>query len=122
MIDVVIDLSHHNDVSDFKKLYNAGIMGVLNKATEGNSYTDPTYKNRNKEQRIAGLMSGAYHFANGKTDSKIQADYFLSIVNPDSRTLLALDLENTSLNMSLKGAENFVTHIKNAIGKYPLLY
>ena len=34
-INVVIDLSHHNEKVDFKKIAADGIVGVIHKATQG---------------------------------------------------------------------------------------
>ena len=34
-INVVVDLSHHNETVDFAKMKAAGIVGVIHKATQG---------------------------------------------------------------------------------------
>ena len=40
---LVIDLSHHNTVTDFGKIAAAGIRGVIHKATEGVTFKDAEY-------------------------------------------------------------------------------
>lgn len=122
-LNVVIDLSHFNNVTDFNAVKAEGIVGVIHKATEGLSYTDPTYLSRRSEALAAGLWWGAYHFATGD-DATAQAEHFLSVVNPGSSDLLVLDFEqNTSgPSMSLAGAEQFVTQVQAATGRWPGLY
>jgi lysozyme len=127
MVNVVVDLSHHNTVTDFNAVKAAGIEGLIHKATEGLSYTDPTYSSRRAQALEAGLMWGAYHFADAN-DGAAQADYFLSVVNPVPTDLLVLDFEQNYANgvavpsMSLDQAEQFITRIQNTTGRYPGLY
>ena len=45
-----------------RKLFD-GIVGVIYKATQGTSYTDDTYVNQQHAAKAAGLLWGAYHFA-----------------------------------------------------------
>ena len=41
----VIDISHHNGTYlNFNKAKAAGVVGVIQKATQGESYVDPTFK------------------------------------------------------------------------------
>jgi len=81
LLNVVVDLSHHNQTVDLKKAKQDGILGVIHKATEGTNYTDPTYQERRKLAMEAGLMWGAYHFGSGG-DGNAQAEYFLKAVDP----------------------------------------
>ena len=127
MLNVVVDLSHHNTVTDFSTIKSAGIEGVIHKATQGLTYTDPTYSSRRTQALQAGLMWGAYHFGDDN-DGEAQADYFLSVVNPAPTDLLVLDFEQNYANgvavpsMSLYQAEQFITRIESATGRYPGLY
>jgi len=58
----VVDLSHHNDVTDFSKVKAAGIVGVIHKSTEGTGFADKMYAVRRGHAIDAGLLWGAYHF------------------------------------------------------------
>jgi lysozyme len=122
-INVVVDLSHFNQVTDFNAVKGDGIVGVIHKATEGTNYIDPTYLSRKSEAQAAGLWWGAYHFGTGD-DGALQADFFLSLVNPGPNDLLVLDFEqNTSgPSMTLAGVEQFVTTVQAATGRWPGLY
>jgi lysozyme len=67
----------------------------------------------------AGLLFGSYHFGDG-SDGGAQAYHYLSVANPSSNELMALDPAGSS--MTLEEARAFVTTIFNKIDKWPLLY
>ena len=121
MINAVIDLSHHNQVTSFEQVKNAGILAVILKATQGTTYVDPTFATNRALAQKAGLLVGAYHFGiAGDVDA--QAQNLLNVAGTDS--LLVLDYENNpqGQSMSLLEAEQFVSHIKAVTGRYPGLY
>jgi lysozyme len=122
-LNIIIDLSHFNNVADFNAVKDDGIVGIIHKATEGLNYTDPAYMTRRSEALAAGLWWGAYHFATGD-DATAQAEHFLSIVNPGPNDLLVLDFEQNTAgaSMTLDGAEEFVTHVQAATGRWPGFY
>jgi lysozyme len=122
-INVVIDLSHHNERVDFAKVKADGIVGVIHKATQGLKYVDKLYAARQKAASDAGLLWGAYHFGVGG-DGSDQADFFLSTVRPDRDVLLVLDYESnlTGPTMSLDQAREFVEHVAEVVGRWPGLY
>jgi lysozyme len=123
MVNAVVDLSHHNGRVDLARAKTDGIVGVIHKATQGRTYTDPLYKTNRKKGNDAGMLWGAYHFGTG-SDGVGQAEYFLNTVQPASDTLLVLDLEANPQgpNMSLEEARAFVTHVKEGTGRFPGLY
>src|SRR6202011_1161753 len=62
-INVVVDLSHHNgDVDLQQAATGGGILGVIHKATQGLTYTDPLYEENRDKASAAKLLWGAYHF------------------------------------------------------------
>ena len=119
----VIDLSHHNGKVDFQKAAGSGIVGVIHKATQGQDYVDPTFTGNRAKADAAGLLWGAYHFGTG-ADGILQADHFLTTVDPDESTLLVLDFEANAQgpNMTLIEARAFVTHVQQTTGRWPGLY
>jgi lysozyme len=119
----VIDLSHYDAQIDLSSAQQAGIVGVIHKATQGISFADPTYRANLAQAQALGLLWGAYHFATGD-DPVSQADFFLQTVKPAAGALLALDFEsnNPGSTMSLEQAKAFVTHIQAATGTWPGLY
>jgi lysozyme len=122
-INVVVDLSHHNEDVDFAKVKADGIVGVIHKATQGLTYIDKTYATRQKAASEAGLLWGAYHFGVGG-DGSDQAEFFLDTIQPDGATLLVLDYEPnlTGPTMSLDQAREFIEHVAEATGRWPGLY
>src|SRR5216684_8317929 len=119
-INVVIDLSHHQEAVDFEQIKDAGVVGVIHKATQGLTYTDAKYAERRDEALSKGLLWGAYHFGVG-ADGSDQAAFFLDTIEPDRATLLVLDYEPnlTGPTMSLDQAREFVEHVADATGRWP---
>lgn len=120
----VIDISHHNGKGlHFDKAKADGILGVIQKATQGKTYVDATFKNNKKVILTAGLLFGAYHFGDG-SDGTLQAKHFLEVVQPDDDTVIVLDFESNPAgpSMTLQQAHAFVTHIKVEVGRWPGFY
>ena len=123
-LNVVMDLSHHNSDPDFSTAkHDGGILGVIHKATQGLTYTDPTYADHRTSAVAADLLWGAYHFGTG-SDGVHQAEHFLEIVQPSTDTLLVLDFEANPQgpSMTLEEARAFVTHVCEITGRWPGLY
>ena len=121
MINAVVDLSHHNKISSFSKAAEAGILGVIQKATQGASFKDPTYSTNRKRAIDAGLLFGAYHFGTAG-DPQLQADFFLSTATDVSLLVLDFEPNPQGHDMSLLEAEQFVHHLFTQTGRYPDLY
>jgi lysozyme len=124
ILNAVIDVSHHNGTRmDFAKARADGIIGVIHKATQGQSGSDPMYEKNRKKALAAGLLWGAYHFATGSNGVQ-QAINFLSVVNDIESTLLVLDFEPnpTGPSMSLEEARAFTTHLFEQTGRWPGFY
>jgi lysozyme len=122
-MNAVVDLSHWDGDIALDKARDAGIRGVINKATQGFRFVDPTFATNRTKTTAAGLLWGAYHFGVGG-DPIAQADFFLSTVEPDNNTLLVLDFEHnaTGSSMSLDEAREFVTYLQQKVARWPVLY
>lgn len=122
-LNAIIDVSHYNGEVDFAKVKAAGIVGVIHKATQGQSGIDYTYNANKAKAKAQGLLWGAYHFATG-ADGVAQAEHFLTITGDDPDTLLVLDFEAnpTGPSMAHSEAQAFVTHINAMTGRFPGLY
>jgi len=118
----VVDLSHHNTPASFDDAYKVGIRGIIHKATQGLSYSDPTYYRRKDNALKAGMLWGAYHFADD-TDPRKQWDNFYKFVKPDDKTIMALDYEpNGNHTMNLENARKFLIAAEEALGRKAVLY
>ena len=121
--NVVIDISHNNATVDLAAAQQAGILGVIHKATQGTTFTDSMYADRLQQAQQAGLLWGAYHFGNGD-DGVSQAQFFIDTVQPSTETILVLDFESNRAGstMSVQEARDFVTHVQAQTGIWPGLY
>jgi lysozyme len=124
---LVADISRYEVVTDFNAAFAAGLRGIIHKATQGDSYVDPKYAERKDPAIAAGLLYGAYHFADASPVSK-QVDHFLTTVRPDlnPNLCLALDLEENSPRhggtMSLDSAKEWCRLVYRQTGQWPVLY
>lgn len=121
--DGIFDISHWQNSPRLADAKAAGFDAVIVKATQGVNITDGTFGHNWAEAQTNGLLRGAYHFGEGASGI-IQAEFFLNTVNPDARTLLALDFERNPCgeSMSINEAVEFVTHIHDKVGRWPVLY
>src|SRR3954471_18906381 len=97
-----IDVSHWQGQIGWLQVGAAGYDFAFAKATEGTTYTDPTYGTNRSGAGAAGMKFGAYHFARPAAGSDAaavasgtaQADAFIAYAQPRRGDLLpVLDLE-----------------------------
>lgn len=88
----IVDMSHHNVVKDFAAIKNAGVLGMIHKATEGATYVDPKYSARKIGCAEVGLPFASYHFFR-PGDPVEQMLHFTKTVAP-VRHRLVLDYED----------------------------
>lgn len=118
----VIDISHHNNVIDFRLAAEAGIWGIIHKATQGVAYRDPRYVSRRAGALKAGLLWGAYHFNTGDSVAD-QVKNFIGYAAPAADTLMVLDYEDNRLsNMKMAQAVEFLRRIEDKLGRPAAIY
>ncbi|CAM5405207.1 lysozyme [Streptomyces abikoensis] len=93
-----VDVSSHNGNVPWSTLWNSGNRFAYVKATEGTSYTNPSFAQQYNGSYAVGMIRGAYHFALPDNSSgAAQAGYFASHGggwSRDGRTLPGvLDME-----------------------------
>jgi lysozyme len=123
LLNVIVDLSHHNTITSFDDARAAGVLGVIHKATEGTAFVDAMYQDRKARAKAAGLLWGAYHFGT-QGNAAAQVTHFLETANPAAGDLLVLDFEPNPREgtMTLADAELFVTTLQQQTGRAPVLY
>lgn len=115
-----IDVSHHNGKVDWKKVKASGIDFVFLKATEGTTYTDPTFISNAFDAKAAGLLVGAYHFLSDGRSGKDQAAWFLHRTSfADIDLPLVLDWERSNAKNE---AKEFLTEIEKHTKRIPIIY
>lgn len=72
------DVSHYQAGANLASAKANGASFVIIKATEGTTYKDPSFSDFYGQATSAGLIRGAYHFANPSSSSgAAQASFFL---------------------------------------------
>jgi lysozyme len=114
----VIDLSHWDPADDYSRVADDGILGVIYKATQGTSNRDDTYVEQQRDAKAAGLLWGAYHFADG-SDVDQQIANFLTFADPDPDELFCLDWEDNpaGTKMSVAQVKQWVEGVEDALGR-----
>ena len=118
----VADIYHLDGVTSFKKAADAGLWGIIHKATTGATGKDKVYAGRRAAAVEAGLLWGAYHWGTA-APVEAQVKNFLAVAKPDKDTLVALDFETTKGNqMTLAQAREFLKLVNEKLGRKPVLY
>jgi len=132
----IVNLSHYDLMRpNFAAMREQGIVAVIHESSYPPFVRDEKYFDRQTEATRAGLLWGAYHYANA-SDPVRQADHFLSVVErtwrsapPDGRpeqVLLVLDFEKNGHypggTMRVRQAARFVQRVHERTGVYPGIY
>lgn len=126
-----IDVSNNNGTINWSSQRSSGVRFAYVKASEGSTWTDPTFATNYKGARNAGVIRGAYHFANpAGASGKTQADWFINHGGgwtADGYTLPgALDVEGTCYGKSptamVGWITSFVEEYKLKEGRTPVIY
>ena len=96
---IVIDISHYQPTPDWAAVKAGGTQGVILKATEGASYTDPTFSSRWDACKQHGILRSAYHFLR-PGDMTGQMRRFVSVVKPSPTERLCIDYEDADVSFS----------------------
>lgn len=123
-----IDVSAYQGNVDWASQYNSGVRWAYTKATEGDYYTNAYFAQQYNGSYNAGIIRGAYHFANpaGRSASA-QADYFVNHGggwSRDGKTLPGmLDIEYNPYGSTCYGYSKsaMVTWIRTWLNEYKRL-
>ena len=123
---VGIDLSHHNEISDWSRL---DVDFIYLKATEGTGWVDPLFNDYLKKARRHDIPVGDYHFMTTASSAKEQFASFKADVPEDLIDLVpVLDIERQSKGhiLSKKQLQKHVLEwcrlCKHHYGSYPIIY
>ncbi len=131
-----IDVSHYQGTINWAQVSAAGKTFAYIKATEGVSYTDPSYSTYLTNGSSAGVIMGSYHFARPETNTAVnEANYYLSVAGSSigtNRLPPALDLEDPPSGTALTSyfssvaltawAQTWMSTVQNATGIAPVIY
>lgn len=121
-----IDLSHHNPVSDWAALKADGISIVILKATDGETYLDPTFVTRFSSAQNHGFIRGAYHFYETNDSAQVQAEWFIKNVKllpGDLPPIVDIERVKKPVHNTLSGEFGlFLQALENHYGRKPIIY
>ncbi|HJZ90752.1 MAG TPA: glycoside hydrolase family 25 protein [Gemmataceae bacterium] len=121
-----IDISHWQGSINWTSVKNSGKKFAFAKATEGTTYTDPTFATNWAAMKSVGLVRGAYHFGHPGSDPIAQANRFCDVVRPTSGDLqMTLDLEvtdNRTPSQVRSWVVSFINQIKARTGRPGIIY
>ena len=123
-----IDVSYWDSGIDWPKVRATGQRFVFIKATEGVTYSDPTFAGNWSGAKTAGLLRGAYCFFHPNLDPAKQADFFIKTIKAtkDNGELPhVLDLEahdNQPKARIIERAKVWLDAVEAAFGKKPIIY
>ncbi|WP_461145605.1 GH25 family lysozyme [Salinifilum aidingensis] len=130
-----IDVSNHNGSIDWKQVAGSGKKFTFVLATDGTSFTSPTYSQQYHGAKDAGMIAGAYHFARpGSSGPEEQANRFLDVADyqQDGKSLPpVLDLEvdpnsggcyGKSVDQMHQWVDGFNNTVKERTGEKPIIY
>ncbi len=114
-----VDLSHYDDLQDIAKVKAAGMIGVVNKASEGPGMVDTTYAIRKPMVLGAGMKYGGYHFLR-PGDMEQQAAHYLNTMGDIAGLMLMGDWEVNTV--SVEAAQQWFGAVKDKTGRWPVCY
>lgn len=122
----VVDISHYTKITSLANAWDAGIWGVISKATQGTGFIDKNYAGRREwlGDTAPKMLWGAYHFGTNE-DVGTQAQFFLEHVGDTKGVCLALDWEDEPAHnhtMWVEQAAEFVQIIEGKTGQLPAIY
>jgi GH25 family lysozyme M1 (1,4-beta-N-acetylmuramidase) len=135
-----IDVSHWQGTINWTSVKNAGYSFAFMKATQGNTYNDPTFATNLTGATSKGIYVGPYHFCDLNTDTTNsqdpvnEANHFLAIIKPYYQTGMYLppvaDVEGFPSFGSTAEAKAFTSAwvqtfsdtIYDSIGMRPIIY
>ena len=115
-----IDISNWQSNIDVTKM---DVDFVIVKATEGSSYTSPSFTKQVNDTLNSGKKLGVYHYMSYMTPAKQQAEHFVKTVKPYlNKAVLVLDFEGTAVYKGVSFALEFLQNVENMTGIKPLIY
>ena len=85
---------------------------------------DRGYEPYRKKAKALGYLWGSFYIGISSVGPRTQARFYLDNAKPTDDEVMALDLEDISKEeyMNLDQAVIFINYIKNATGRYPIVY
>ena len=120
-----IDVSNHQGNINWSAVKGSGVEVAYIKATEGDYFKDKYAVNNYNNAKAQGIKVGFYHFLNGNSGGRTQAEYFYNflkennLLNYDCKLCLDVEVAVGSVaNVSI----DFCNRLKELTGQDILIY
>ncbi|NHZ89905.1 hypothetical protein F2P45_12900 [Massilia sp. CCM 8733] len=122
-----IDVSDHQGKIDWGTVARQGVAFAYAKATEGGTWTDPTFAANYAGIRDAGMLRGAYHYLRPHTAASEQVANFLKTLGPrqagDLPPMLDLEAVDGMTGAAIvQCAVQWLDQVQAALRCSPLVY
>jgi lysozyme len=98
MTVICVDLSKYQEGFSFSTFKQSGGLGVILKASEGETDADPCYADFRTQALAAGLTVASYHFLR-PGDMTAQADFYLGAAAPGEGERVVCDWEDAGCDV-----------------------
>src|SRR3954449_9170784 len=120
-----IDVSKSQATVDWTAVQAAGYAFAYVKATDGETYVDPTFEQNWMGAASAGLLRGAYHFFRAEDSPQAQAEFFWQTVAGNGDLPLVVDVEQNMgepTSTLLSNLTQLLEEIQQLSGRKPMIY
>lgn len=121
-----IDVSEDQGTVDWPSVAAAGVCFAFIKATDGQDYVDPKFKQNWAGAKAAGLLRGAYHFFRAEDSPEVQAQWFWQTVGAASELPMVVDVEesmNQTVEVVAANLQTFLATLQQWTGNQkPMIY
>lgn len=119
-VPVCIDISHHQGFPDFNEVRNAGVLGMIHKATEGTSFVDQNRGENCANAMGAGIACITYHWLKPGNAAN-QMKFYMDTVKPMAGERMVIDYEEDGCTLD-DLHEAVQTLLDNPIGIHVTVY
>lgn len=127
-----IDVSRYQGTITWSSVASDDVRFAIVKATEGRTYTDPTFAYNTYQAALAGIPTGAYHVwtpSRSADDAKMEANHFVHVAAPGVGDVLpVLDMEMNRVpdgmpaSVLLDWARVWLNRVTARTGVRPMVY
>jgi lysozyme len=120
-----IDVSKSQGTVSWPAVKGAGYLFTFVKATDGETYVDPTFEQNWAGAASAGLLRGAYHFFRAEDSVQAQAELFWRTVGENGDLPLVVDVEQSMGEPSstlLSNLSELLEQLQQLSGRPPMVY
>ncbi len=120
-----IDVSNHQGYIEWERIDQNQVNFVFMKATEGETFTDKSFRSNWEAAEEAGFLRGAYHFYREESSGKDQAEHFIDVVPREAYALppvVDVELLAADGEAFVKELKVFLSTLEEHYGQKPLIY